>query len=33
MQRKLLEIISLNFNEKGQLLTIYFAFITYLRKK
>jgi hypothetical protein len=33
MQRKLLGIISMNLNETGQLLTKYFAFIIYLRKK
>ena len=32
MQRKLLRIISVDFDATGQLLTIYFAFVKYLRK-
>jgi len=33
MQRKVLGIISVNFNTTGQLQFIYSAFVTYLRKK
>jgi len=33
MQRKLLEIISVDFDATGQLLIIYPAFIKYLKKK
>jgi hypothetical protein len=33
MQRKLLRFIRVHFNETGQLLILYFAFIKYLRKK
>jgi hypothetical protein len=33
MQRKLLEIINVDFDETGQLLVIYSAFVKYLRKK
>jgi len=33
MQRKLLGIISVDFNGTGQLLIIYFAFANYMRKK
>jgi len=33
MQRKLLGIINVDFDETGQLLIIYSAFVTYLRKK
>ena len=33
MQRKLLGIINVDFEETGQLLTIYSAFVKYLRKK
>jgi len=33
MQRKLVRIISVNFDETGQLLIIYSAFDGYLRKK
>jgi hypothetical protein len=32
MQRKLLEIINVDFNARGQLLIIYFAFVKYLSK-
>jgi len=33
MQKKLLEIISVNFDATGQILIIYSAFVKYLRKK
>ena len=33
MQRKLLGIISVDFGSTDQLLTIYYAFVKYLRKK
>jgi len=33
MQRKLLEIISVDFDAIGQLPIIYFIFVKYLRKK
>jgi len=32
MQRKLLEVIDVDFNPTGQLLIIYCAFVKYLRK-
>jgi hypothetical protein len=33
MKRKLLKIMSVNFDPKGQLMTICSAFVKYLRKK
>jgi len=33
MQRKLLKIIRVDFDARGQLMIIYSAFVTYLRKK
>jgi len=33
MQRKLLEIVSVDFNITGQLLVIYYTFVKYLKKK